>query len=146
LGAAEDEREAPQDAQPNARRSRQTVGARKRTSSKPKTASTKPAGLPLAVQLQMPYQLAATVAKNRGLPGTSAALRAQAKDCAAAWDKFLQRWPELHEMIEKGMISGDIIGLIMAHMPIFTAAREEAQHIRAQREAQTQPAASVVNG
>lgn len=92
------------------------------------------AAVPLAVQLQMPYLLASDLSRTR-LPRTSGVLREQAPMCGAAWDQFLRRYPALREKIEQGMIATDIVGLILAHLPIITVAREEiaAQAMEAQR-------------
>jgi hypothetical protein len=142
-----DEREFPRDNPPNAPKrgpgrprgasSSKSTGSSSRSSAR---SGSKP--IPLTEQLQIPYRIAGTALASR-LPATSHALYAQAGPCAAAWDTFLRRWPELHEMIEKGMIAGDIVGLIMAHLPIITAARGEAQVIaeaRARAEAEAQRA------
>ena len=83
-----------------------------------------PAGIPLAVQLQLPYRLLANVTASR-MPATSHILEVQAGPCADAWDQFLMRYPALREKIEQGMIAGDVIALIMAHLPIVQIAREE---------------------
>ena len=88
----------------------------------PKFTSAK--GIPLAVQLQLPYNLLSNVTAAR-LPVTSQVLAQQARPCAEAWDTFLLRYPALREKIEQGMIAGDVIALIMAHLPILAAAREE---------------------
>lgn len=92
-----------------------------------------PAALPLTVQLQFPYQLAADATRNR-LPATSAMLVRQAAPCAAAWDRFLLRYPSLRKKIEEGAIATDVVALIMAHVPIVTTAREELAAQRAQME------------
>ena len=104
---------------------------------RPKGSGTKatPAGIPLKVQLELPYKLLADVSATR-MPATSVALRNQAPACAAAWDQFLLRYPSVRETLEKGMIAGDILGLIMAHLPIIEAMRMEvaANQARAQAE------------
>jgi hypothetical protein len=43
------------------------------------------------------------------------------------------RYPALREKIEQGMIAGDIVALIMAHLPIIQAAREETQRLQEQQ-------------
>lgn len=87
-------------------------------------ATANPSAFPLAVQLQLPYRLLSNATASR-LPVTSGVLAAQAGPCAEAWDQFLMRYPALREKIEQGMIAGDVVALIMAHLPILTAAREE---------------------
>jgi hypothetical protein len=93
-----------------------------------KAAAKKPASKagmpPLAVQLEIPYHLAAAATRAR-LPHTSAALDVCAGPCAQAWDQFLMRYPKLREKIEQGAVAADVVNLIYAHMPIVTAAREE---------------------
>lgn len=88
-----------------------------------------PSGVPLSVQLQLPYELGAMVLNSRGRPQTAQAVMAQAPACAAAWDRFLLRFPALREMIEKGAVGADVVALIMAHVPILEAARAEAYAI-----------------
>ena len=91
--------------------------------------------VPLSVQLELPYRLLSDVTRNQ-LPVTSQVLRQQAGPCAEAWDLFLMRYPALREKIEQGMIAADVVALIMAHLPILQAAREEiAARAQAQREA-----------
>jgi len=84
-----------------------------------------PNPIPLKVQLEYPYRLAGTFATSRGLPYTGQTLDRVAPQAAAAWDQFLQRWPDLHEMLEKGMIASDVIALVMVHLEIVQAARSE---------------------
>lgn len=84
----------------------------------------KTAAIPLSQQLQLPYLLLSDVTRSR-LPVTSGALYQQAPICAQAWDQFLMRYPALREKIESGMIAGDVVALVMAHLPIIQAAREE---------------------
>jgi hypothetical protein len=86
---------------------------------------THPNPIPLAKQLEYPYRLAGTLAHSRGLPFTGDTLIRVAPEAAAAWDQFLQRWPDLHEMLEKGMIASDVIALVMVHLQIVSAARQE---------------------
>jgi len=104
-----------------------TRGGPKKTSpKKPSGPRYSGKGIPLAVQLQLPYNLLSNVTAAK-LPVTSQVLAEQAAPCAAAWDQFLLRYPALREKIEQGMIAGDVIALIMAHLPILAAAREEIQ-------------------
>jgi transcriptional regulator with XRE-family HTH domain len=100
-------------------------------------------GMSLADQLQFPYMILSNATANR-LPQTSKALAQSAGPCAAAWDNFLMRYPALREKIETGMIAGDIVALIMAHLPIIQAAREETQRLQQQQawEAGATPAAA----
>jgi len=81
--------------------------------------------VPLKTQLEYPYRLAGQLATSRGLPHTGGVLKQVAPDAAAAWDQFLQRWPDLYEMLEKGMIASDVIALVMVHLQIVSAARKE---------------------
>ena len=97
---------------------------REKPKSRPRSAGPSAASFPLAVQLQLPYRLLSNVTASR-LPVTSGVLAAQAGPCAEAWDQFLMRYPALREKIEQGMIAGDLVALIMAHLPILAAAREE---------------------
>lgn len=90
-------------------------------------------GISLQDQLAFPYHLLGDVAANR-LPMTSNMLHAQAPVCAAAWDQFLLRYPSLREKIEQGMVATDIVMLIMAHVPIVQAMREETQRLAQQQE------------
>lgn len=87
-------------------------------------AGSQAAGIPLAAQLELPYRLGANFLQNR-LPVTARTLDAQARPCAEAWDNFLKRYPALREKIEQGMIAGDVVALIMAHVPIIQAVRME---------------------
>lgn len=98
-----------------------------------KKAAPKAGGIPLAVQLELPYKLLGDVARSRGLGATGNVLYAQAPVCAAAWDQFLMRYPALREKLESGMVAQDIIVLIMAHVPIVQVAREEIATIQAQQ-------------
>lgn len=84
-----------------------------------------PNPIPLKTQLEYPYRLAGALATSRGMPYTGNTLIAVAPEAAAAWDQFLQRWPDLHEMLEKGMIASDVIALVMVHLQIVSAARQE---------------------
>ena len=86
---------------------------------------THPNPLPLKTQLEYPYRLAGAFASSRGLPFTGDTLIRVAPEAAAAWDQFLQRWPDVHEMLEKGMIASDVIALVMVHLQIVSAARQE---------------------
>jgi hypothetical protein len=95
---------------------------------------THPNPIPLKQQLEYPYRLAGTFAHSRGLPYTGDTLIRVAPEAAEAWDNFLQRWPDLHDMLERGMIASDVIALVMVHLQIVQAARQEL----AQRQAQTQ--------
>jgi len=98
---------------------------REKAKDKPRaSAAAGAASFPLAVQLQLPYKLLSNATAAR-LPVTSQVLAIQAGPCAEAWDQFLMRYPALREAIERGMIAGDVMALVMAHLPILTAAREE---------------------
>jgi transcriptional regulator with XRE-family HTH domain len=99
----------------------------------PKKAPPRSGMPPLAETLQLPYVLLSNGLATR-LPQTSAALARQAGPCAAAWDNFLLRYPALREKIESGMITADIATLVMAHLPIVQAAREEGTRLRQQAE------------
>jgi hypothetical protein len=117
--------EGPKDDAPKARRTRLGGNGRRKGAHSP-GAARRTANVPaLKVQLQIPYKLAGQVATSRGLPHTGAVLDRKAPECAAAWDQFLQRWPALYEALEKGMIAGDVIALIMVHMEILQVARME---------------------
>lgn len=87
--------------------------------------------LPLQKQLEFPYMILSNMTAQK-LPATSRALAAQAVPCAAAWDNFLLRYPALREKIETGMIATDIVALLMAHIPIIQAAREETERLHGQ--------------
>ncbi len=111
-------------------KAKKTTTAKK--TSGPKHAARSGGGLPLQVQLEFPYMILSNATANR-LPQTSRALAEAAGPCAAAWDNFLMRYPALREKIEQGMIAGDIVALIMAHLPIIQAAREETQRLQEQQ-------------
>lgn len=112
------------DAPPKAR-------AAKKTGAHAKGSAAKPKQLSLAKQLEFPYMLLSQAAAGQ-MPATSKVLAQQAPVCAAAWDQFLLRYPALREKIEQGAIAGDIVVLIMAHMPIVQVAREEMAFRQAQ--------------
>lgn len=97
----------------------------------------KVAAIPLAAQLELPYKIIGDIAGYRGLPQTRGILYQQAPLCAQAWDTFLMRYPALREKIEQGMIAGDIVGLIMAHVPIVQVARMEIAERQAAMEGYT---------
>ena len=103
-------------------------GAKARRSTKKRGAhslGTHPNPIPLAKQLEYPYLLAGQFVASRGLPVTGNTMVQVAPQAAAAWDQFLQRWPDFHEMLEKGMIASDVIALVMVHLQIVSAARAE---------------------
>lgn len=85
---------------------------------------------PMRQQLEVPYKLGAELLKVRGLPHTANAVFQQTGMCAAAWDDFLAQFPSLYEALEKGLVFGSVGALILAHYPIFQAARWETQAIR----------------
>jgi hypothetical protein len=106
--------------------------ARRTSSSGPKVSVG--GGIPLQVQLQVPYNLLADVTARR-LPAFSAQCRASAPAAAAAWDTFLMRYPSLREKIESGMVGADVLALVIVHVEMLQvlraeliAQREQAQH------------------
>lgn len=105
----------------------------RRPTGKPRGGGSGTASIPLAVQLELPYKLGSNIAQARGFYQLAQVLDIQARPCAEAWDTFLMRYPALREKIEQGMIAGDVVGLIMAHVPIFQVFRMEVQ---ARQEAQ----------
>jgi hypothetical protein len=117
----EEEYQHPQDEPPKAKRPR----GRPRTKKGAHSIGAGRNAQPLKVQLQVPYQLLGQVVGARGLPATGNALIVAAPRAAEAWDQFLQRWPGLYEMLEKGMIASDVIVLVMIHLEILGVARQE---------------------
>jgi hypothetical protein len=97
----------------------------------PKRTGSSAGGIPLAKQLEFPYEILSNLTAQR-LPHTSAVLHAQAGPCAAAWDNFLRRFPALREKIESGMIAGDVVALLMAHIPIVQVMRAETAALQEQ--------------
>jgi hypothetical protein len=89
--------------------------------------------LSVKAQLQIPYQLAGQIAASRGLPHTGAILIARAPECAAAWDQFLKRFPAVYDMLEKGMVAGDIITLLWVHFEIVQTMRAEVASMQPTR-------------
>jgi hypothetical protein len=97
----------------------------------PKRAAASGAGIPLSVQLAFPYEILSNLTAQR-LPHTSNMLHAQAPVCGQAWDNFLRRFPALREKIESGMIAGDVVALLMAHIPIIQTMRAETVNLQEQ--------------
>jgi len=129
LGAEEIESEHRIDEPPQVRqtRPRKAQGPRKRAGRRrgAHALGSHPNPIPLAKQLEYPYLLAGSFASSRGLPHTGDTLVRVAPQAAQAWDQFLQRWPDLHDMLERGMIASDVIALVMVHLEIVQAARVE---------------------
>lgn len=125
-----------EDAKPdNAAKKPGTKSAAKKRTAQKRTGTTrgaKSATIPLAVQLELPYLILGDVV-GRKLPSTGGALKQQAPQCAQAWDQFLLRYPSLREKLEQGMVAGDVVALLMAHMPIIQMAREESAWMAQQR-------------
>jgi hypothetical protein len=116
----ESEQQFSQDEPPQPRKQQ----AAKKQAAPKQPAAPKGGAIPLAVQLQLPYHLLGDVTANR-LPQTSMALHANAAAAAAAWDRFLMRYPSIREKIEQGMIGADVLALVMVHVEILRVAREE---------------------
>lgn len=80
-------------------------------------------------QFKLIYDLLATAMSSRA-PVVSSAMHKQSSACAKADEQLLRRWPKLYEAMEKGLIAGDILAVVMAHMPILAAVRIEMDQRR----------------
>lgn len=99
-------------------------GSRTRAKPKPKAAAA-PA-IAVDEQITMLYMFSADMFLQN-LPATQGAVKHQAKAAGDAWDAVLRQYPSLYAMIERGMIFGPWVALIMVHMPIIQTARTEME-------------------
>jgi len=87
-----------------------------------------PAVQPVAVdeQIALIYRVLGDLATTRGLPSTGQLIKANSTQIGDAWDQFLRQFPGLYEMIERGLIAGPLVTLLMLHVQIVQSARAEA--------------------
>jgi phytoene dehydrogenase-like protein len=114
--------------------------------SKAKTPRSSAPTVPVNEQIAMLYTLGGQIAADRGLPATGTQLKNKSAEFGRAWDNVLRRFPALYDMLEKGMVAGDVMVLVWLHYELMAVAREElarrAEYIARQSGVGDEPAAA----
>jgi hypothetical protein len=140
-GVADDDIDQPV-GEPGAAFGTPTPPSRSKAKAAPKRRSS-PKGVPVAEQIAMLYKLGGQMVGGRGLPATGGVLQQKAPEAGAAWDAVLKRFPAVYEMLEKGMIAGDVLALVWVHLEILQVARQEIEARNAYYAAQGPGAAAA---